>query len=214
MNLLMNRRRLLKPLGGREWEKTIIYQDYNPNRQAFSTDLSASDCDLRTDDTFFFNIHLTGNTGNRYQIFQVGNDISKAASGSGSSVPTVANTSIMDWRWMASASSTQLQQRFGAYKGYYQSSTVNNTAIIPPHDYKVAFNKNGIIIDGVDMTSRYVAGNVTWNDILTYLYTTETFQVGSVAYTKGQFEHSNQLINEVSIIHGFLTVNEMITLTS
>lgn len=207
------RRRLLCQPAEEVAEKTIIYENYNPNRQAFSTELSASDCDLRTDDTLFFSIHLTGNTGNRYQIFQVGNDISKAASGSGSSVPTVANTSIMDWRWMA-GSSTQIQQRFGVYKGYYQGSTVNSTAIIPPHDYKVALNKNGIVIDGVDMTSRYATNNFTWNNILTYLYTTESFQVGSVAYTKGQFEHSNQLINEVSIIHGFLSADEMIEITS
>jgi hypothetical protein len=212
MNLLMNRRRLLKPLGGREWEKTILYQDYQPNRQAFSTDLSASDCDLRTDDTLFINIHLAANTGDRFEIFAVGNDISKSTD-SGSTQVTAVNTSLIEWRWMWSGDKTQLQNRFGAYKSWFKNSSFIYTTLIPPHDYKIAFNKNGIAIDGVDVTSKYTTNNVTWNDILTYFYTTETFQVGSVL-TKNGVTHSNQLINEVSIIHGFLTVNEMITITS
>ena len=190
--------------------KTIIYENYQPNKQTFSTDLSASDCDLRTSDTFFINIHLTSTNSNRCEIFAVGNDISKSTSGSPS--PTVANTSLIEWRWMAS-STTQMQNRFGAFKSWFKASTLNYTTLTYPHDYKIAFNKNGIVIDGVDVTSNYVVRDVTWNDILVDFYTTETFQVGSVVVANG-VGRSNQLINEVSIIHDFLPVDEMITLTS
>ena len=117
MNLLMNRRRLLKPLGGREWDKTIVYEDYQPNKQVFSTSLTAADCDLRTDDTLFINVHLTSTNGNRCEIFAVGNDISKSTSGS--PLPTVENTSLIEWRWMVS-STTQMQNRFGAFKSWFK----------------------------------------------------------------------------------------------
>ena len=191
--------------------KTIIYENYNPNGQTFITSFEKTDFDLRSTDTFFANINIR-NLANRQEILAIGDDISKATDGS--NTPTVANTSLIEFRYYQSG----VQVRDGTYKSWWKQVAFNGVTFSSlPNDFKVAFNRNGIVVCGVDKTTNAIPHDtVTWGELIDKFYSANAtgIQIGSVYYRTGQVEHSQQLINEVSIIHDFLSVNEMITLTS
>lgn len=192
--------------------KTIIYENFNPNGQAFSTSFEKTDFDLRSTDTFFANINIKGTSKDRRELLAIGDNISKATDGS--ATPTIANTSLIELRYYQNT----IQVRDGTYKGWWKASAFNGKTFDTfPNDFKIAFNLNGVAICGVDTTSSFAPHTtVVWADILNNFYSANAtgIQIGSVYAKTGTVAHSNQLINEVSIIHDFLSLDEMITLTS
>lgn len=200
------RRRLLCQPAEEVAEKTIIYENFDPNGASFinETTFDKSLYDLRSNATFFADIELaTVPSETKYIISIGGNDIS-TADGRANGYPRTVIHIYYDGGY----------KMRGAYRAVSTTSATSRVLTITNrvinNHIKFALNEGTLAINGIivgDVNNWYNAHK----EIIAQIYRNGgAVKVGVKFGTPPATAH----YNEVSIIHGFLSADEMIEITS
>ncbi len=205
MDLLLRRRMLLKPtLVVEDYDKTILYQNFNPHGTGFSKNVAIQDFGLRNDATFFMDVDFSYSR-DRQNIIRIATDVTVEKSSEEVTplfwISVYADSLEIQLEWMSNG------RRYSKKTFYKKLDDAGGK--LPLGNVKFALNYNNIICCGEDLSNTIPPSLIIgwFNQGLKEL------SIGSEFTKKGHTEHSTMDYNEISIIHQKLDLEEMIKLT-
>lgn len=173
--------------------KTILWANFDPQGQVFSKTVELADCDLTASATFFCDVEVTNTT--EEILISLGREINTK---DGSTYPR----STFHFSYPVN---NNLQLYMSARRKGGDAARRTTTPIgVSRNRIKIALNSDGLVVNGYAQSPNY------YSEFFEKLYSdlTRPLEIGS---TWGN--HSNEHYNEISILKGFLSVEEMQELT-